>query len=872
MSWDDDETVLTRGKLKWLEEQTAAQSAVKVRDTRFDFFRQLLGLVLKNLHLRISLGIYFFPIVVMIPMLAVGLLALIDRTTNVPPVVDLPEKDFFTLGFASAGSAALQCAVFEAVRGSVIGGAWCSPMLFAPASNREVLVTMQEVASRNSWSVSRLSKREAESSERPGGCAQRTCMLAFDDSETLALWLENNPGRAATAIVFVDDSSAASGVFKDQSGSDLPRRTAFEIWYNATALPLYSLAGVDVLANYNDTSALIISAQHAVEEVLSSRRLGGAASRVHFRRYPRLRTARYWDVQRYYGLLTINVPVSLHAMGLLVQAVAEKEMGMLVTLRSLGLYEMAWWISLYMQHAAESAIMASCIYAMGTIVRLPMFVMTDFWVWFSAIWLFGMAACSTACFFSIFIRRRSAASALGGIGVILAAFIALWPASADLRFEPLLTLFQDPNLLTVDTGILELVYPPFAFLKVIFDITELTKRTPQLDPTSGLTTYQPDGSYLLHDLYAGNYTGTYESVAASRPGTTAAETTFVLRPTSTSLEWMATRCIVSFLLTWWLSQIVTRGHGRARHLLFFLSPSYWWPPSRLRGNAQLLSALRLRGDSQSPHLDVDVAAEEYAVLGGNLPDEKPVVFYDVHKSYGRTPVVNGLSVSLQEHELFALLGRNGVGKSTIVKMLATHSRITSGDMLLYGASVENDMDAVRRVIGVCSQDDVLFPSLTASQHLWLFGRFHGVHRRKLREEVPRALDAVNLSKVAHKRTHGFSGGMKRRLSIAIAYIGDSKVMALDEPTSGMDPYNRKKVWNLISTTKTHGRTTLLTTHSMEEAEVLAHTVGIMSHGQLIALGSAPHLKRRFGAGYTIKLVTKRDSDSLARLQREVLAS
>ncbi|KAJ1637595.1 P-loop containing nucleoside triphosphate hydrolase protein [Pavlovales sp. CCMP2436] len=251
----------------------------------------------------------------------------------------------------------------------------------------------------------------------------------------------------------------------------------------------------------------------------------------------------------------------------------------------------------------------------------------------------------------------------------------------------------------------------------------------------------------------------------------------------------------------------------------------------------------MRGE-QFTHLDVDVAAEAYAVLGGNLPDEKPVVFYDVAKSFGSTKAVRGVSVSLQQDELFALLGRNGAGKTTIVNMLTAKSAVSRGDMLLYGASVANDVDKVRSMIGVCTQEDVLHASLSASQHLWLFGRFYGVRGKDLREKVKEALDDVNLTQVRHKRAGHFSGGMKRRLSLACAYVGEPSVVALDEPTSGMDPYNRKKVWDVITSKKLSGRTTLLTTNSMEEAEVLAHTVGILAEGQLIALGSAPHLKVR----------------------------
>lgn len=154
---------------------------------------------------------------------------------------------------------------------------------------------------------------------------------------------------------------------------------------------------------------------------------------------------------------------------------------------------------------------------------------------------------------------------------------------------------------------------------------------------------------------------------------------------------------------------------------------------------------------------------------------------------------------------------------------------------------------------MCPQHDILYDEFTASEHLWLYGRLKGLPKELLEKQVPELIKAVKLERVTHKQAGTYSGGMKRRLSVAISFIGDPKVVMLDEPTTGMDPMNRKHVWDMIAELKQQ-RTVLLTTHSMEEADALGDRIGIMSAGQLVALGNSLHLKDKFGDGYTVKVV------------------
>ena len=214
-----------------------------------------------------------------------------------------------------------------------------------------------------------------------------------------------------------------------------------------------------------------------------------------------------------------------------------------------------------------------------------------------------------------------------------------------------------------------------------------------------------------------------------------------------------------------------------------------------------------------------------------------------------------------------------------------------------GASAVDDPSVVERMIGLCPQHDVLYESLTAYQHLWLHGRLKGVARADLKVslqpsrppnplpvaltcarllrlaarrldccfkvDIERLLVAVKLEGMAHHRAGSYSGGMKRRLSVAMAYVGQPRVVVLDEPTTGMDPYNRKFVWQMINERR-EGRTPVLTTHSMEEADALGSTIAIMSAGRLVALGSSVHLKSTFGSGYSVRLLSPQASVPLMK--------
>ncbi|XP_077241690.1 ATP-binding cassette A1 isoform X2 [Tasmannia lanceolata] len=247
-------------------------------------------------------------------------------------------------------------------------------------------------------------------------------------------------------------------------------------------------------------------------------------------------------------------------------------------------------------------------------------------------------------------------------------------------------------------------------------------------------------------------------------------------------------------------------------------------------------------------------------------DGRCIQIRNLHKVYkttkGKCSAVNSLQLTLYENQILALLGHNGAGKSTTISMLVGLLPPTSGDALVFGKSIRTDMDEIRKGLGVCPQNDVLFPELTVKEHLEIFAVLKGVEEDLLETKVNEMVDEVGLADKVNTVVSALSGGMKRKLSLGIALIGNSKVIILDEPTSGMDPYSMRSTWQLIKRIK-KSRIILLTTHSMDEADELGDRIAIMANGSLRCCGSSLFLKHRYGVGYTLTLVKTLPSASVA---------
>ncbi|XP_053672341.1 phospholipid-transporting ATPase ABCA3-like [Anopheles nili] len=217
---------------------------------------------------------------------------------------------------------------------------------------------------------------------------------------------------------------------------------------------------------------------------------------------------------------------------------------------------------------------------------------------------------------------------------------------------------------------------------------------------------------------------------------------------------------------------------------------------------------------------------------------------------GKKAAVEGLNLRMYENQICVLLGHNGAGKTTTMSMLTGVFSPTSGTALINGHDIRTDIGGVRSSLGLCPQHNVLFDEMTVDEHLRFFSRLKGVPVAAVGEEIDRYLKMLELVDKRGAQSHTLSGGMKRKLAVGMALCGGSKVVLLDEPTSGMDPSARRALWNLLQKEKQH-RTMLLSTHFMDEADVLGDRIAIMAEGKLKAVGSPFFLKKSFGVGYRL---------------------
>jgi ABC-type multidrug transport system ATPase subunit len=218
--------------------------------------------------------------------------------------------------------------------------------------------------------------------------------------------------------------------------------------------------------------------------------------------------------------------------------------------------------------------------------------------------------------------------------------------------------------------------------------------------------------------------------------------------------------------------------------------------------------------------------------------------------------VKDLFLTVGDSECFGLLGPNGAGKSTTINMLSGYLEPTSGTILVNGNDVFAKKSEIRSKLGVCPQFDVVWPDLTVKDHIYFFAKVKGVVRKSLNGRIHKIAEQLNLDgDCFNKASDTLSGGMRRRLSIAISLVGGPKIWVLDEPTTGLSPDIKRQLWNVISAEKKHGRAIILSTHSMEEAETLCSRIGIVAGGRLKVVGTTNFLKENYGDGYKLSFIT-----------------
>ncbi|CAG5131578.1 unnamed protein product, partial [Candidula unifasciata] len=275
--------------------------------------------------------------------------------------------------------------------------------------------------------------------------------------------------------------------------------------------------------------------------------------------------------------------------------------------------------------------------------------------------------------------------------------------------------------------------------------------------------------------------------------------------------------------------------------------------------------------------DIDVVREKERVLSGAAKDNilrleglSKVYWTPGRKS--KMTAVDHLYVGVPKGQCFGLLGVNGAGKTTTFKMLTGDEQVTQGDAFVNQYSIRKNMVQVRQFMGYCPQFDALDPLLTGREHLEFYARVRGISSHDTKSVADWVIQRLGLAQHGDKISSSYSGGNKRKLSTAIALIGNPPIIFLDEPTTGMDPGARRFLWNCINSIVKAGHSVILTSHSMEECEALCNRLAIMVNGAFQCLGSIQHLKTRFGSGYTIILRVSGENPDMTPIMNFISSS
>jgi len=241
--------------------------------------------------------------------------------------------------------------------------------------------------------------------------------------------------------------------------------------------------------------------------------------------------------------------------------------------------------------------------------------------------------------------------------------------------------------------------------------------------------------------------------------------------------------------------------------------------------------------------------------------ENVIVIKDLVKRFGDVTAVNGLNLEIRKGEFFGFLGPNGAGKTTTISILCGLIAPTEGSAFFGDLDVRKDMGKIKQGIGVCPQEAAAFKFLSGRENLELFGTLHGLEKQALKDRVTNLLTQADFVEAASRKSKGYSGGMMRQLNLLLALVGDPDIVFLDEPTVGMDARARRRTWEDIEALKEQGKTVILTTHYIEEAQALSDRVGIIDYGKLVALGSPEELMEKHEAsdleGVFLKITGRR---------------
>ncbi|GMJ05742.1 ATP-binding cassette A7, ABC2 homolog 6, A. THALIANA ABC2 HOMOLOG 6 [Hibiscus trionum] len=498
----------------------------------------------------------------------------------------------------------------------------------------------------------------------------------------------------------------------------------------------------------------------------------------------------------------------------LTSLVYEKQQKLRVMMKMHGLGDGPYWMISYAYFLVISSLYMLCFVIFGSVIGLKFFTLNDYSIQFVFYFLYINLQISMAFLVAALFSNVKTASVVGYIFVFGAGLLG------GFLFQPFV---EDESFPRGWLIVLEL-FPGFSLYRGLYEF----------------------GQYS----FQGNAMGTdgmrWGDLSDSRNGMSEAMIIILV-------EW-----ILVLFVAYYVDQVSSSGAGKSP--LFFLRKLRRKPALSLK-----TPSLQRQGSKVFVQIDKDDVNQEREKVEQLLLESTisyPIVCDNLKKIYPardgnpEKTAVRGFSLALPRGECFGLLGPNGAGKTSLINMMIGLTKPTSGTAYVQGLDILTSMDTIYTSMGVCPQHDLLWETLTGREHLLFYGRLKNLKGSALNQAVEDSLKSVNLfhGGVADKKAGKYSGGMKRRLSVAISLIGDPKVVYMDEPSTGLDPASRNSLWSVVKQAK-RDRAIVLTTHSMEEAEVLCDRLGIFVDGSLQCIGNAKDLKGRYGGSYIFTITT-----------------
>ncbi|KAF7084339.1 LOW QUALITY PROTEIN: hypothetical protein CFC21_087988 [Triticum aestivum] len=547
------------------------------------------------------------------------------------------------------------------------------------------------------------------------------------------------------------------------------------------------------------------------------------------------RAGRSWstyDLTSIIGPLPYVLTIQLLFPVILTNIVYEKQKKLRIMMKMHGLGDLPYWTISYCYFILLSMLYLLSFMVFGTVFGFTFFRLNSYGVQFVFYFAYMSLQISFAFLMATWFSNVRTAAVTGYFYVFGSGLIA------DYFFKP----YIEDIFISRSWIILLELFPPFSLYRIVYEFSQSALLVSQIDRTG----------MQWSDL--------------NDPNGMASVLTIMI------LEW-----ILFLLLSFYLDHFGSFQSGIRKAVLLL--------HSRRAGNRSQSAqqqTTQIQEFEASVEMERTDVIKEREMVGQLLQEPNSsysVICDNLKKVYpgkdgnSKKIAVRELSLSMARGQCFGVLGPNGAGKTTLINMLTGFTKPTSGTAYIEGMDIRLDMDKIYTGIGVCPQHDLLWENLTGREHLMFYGRLKKLKGAKLAQAIEQSLKSVRLfdGGVPDKLVQKYSGGMKRRLSVAISLIGDPKVVYMDEPSSGLDPASRKDLWKAVKSAK-QDRAIILTTHSMEEAEVLCDRIGIIADGTLQCIGNSRELKTKYGGSYVLTITTmaaEEAEEEVAKLVRSI---